>query len=89
MENIDDILSERGERYGEYVNVALTAQMLKHALRRSNGWNDMAADMKESLEMISNKLARIVNGDCTYLDSWVDVAGYAKLVADRLEKIGR
>jgi len=27
----------------------------------------------------------ILNGDPNYVDSWVDIAGYAKLVADRLE----
>ena len=32
---------------------------------------------------------RIVNGDQHYADSWIDIAGYAKLVADRLEGITR
>jgi hypothetical protein len=35
--------------------------------------------------MIAHKIARIINGDETYSDSWADIAGYAKLVADRLE----
>jgi hypothetical protein len=35
--------------------------------------------------MIFHKLARIANGDPNYHDSWHDIAGYAKLVADRLE----
>jgi hypothetical protein len=35
--------------------------------------------------MICHKLGRIVNGDPNYADSWIDIAGYAKLVADRLE----
>jgi hypothetical protein len=35
--------------------------------------------------MIAHKIGRIVNGDPRYADSWVDIAGYAKLVADRLE----
>lgn len=38
----------------------------------------------EALEMIARKLARIINGDPNYADSWVDIADYAKLVADRL-----
>ncbi len=28
-------------------------------------------------------------GDPNYADSWVDIAGYAKLVADRLEGVER
>ena len=35
--------------------------------------------------MICHKIGRIVNGDPDYADSWIDIAGYAKLVADRLE----
>ncbi len=35
--------------------------------------------------MIFHKIARIINGDPNYADSWVDIAGYATLVANRLE----
>jgi hypothetical protein len=34
--------------------------------------------------MIAHKIGRILNGDPDYIDSWDDIAGYAKLVADRL-----
>ena len=46
-------------------------------------------DQLEALDMIVHKIARIVNGDPNYSDSWVDIAGYAKLVSDRLEGIVR
>jgi hypothetical protein len=39
----------------------------------------------ESLDMIANKIARIVNGDPNYLDSWVDIVGYTTLVVNKLE----
>jgi hypothetical protein len=42
-------------------------------------------DQWEAMEMIAHKLARIINGDPDYHDNWADIAGYAKLVADRLE----
>jgi len=35
--------------------------------------------------MIFSKIARILNGDPNHLDSWTDIAGYATLVADRLQ----
>jgi hypothetical protein len=41
-------------------------------------------DQAEALEMIANKIARILNGDPDYADSWTDIAGYATLVAERL-----
>jgi hypothetical protein len=41
-------------------------------------------DQSEALEMIAHKIARILNGDPNYVDSWLDIAGYATLVAERL-----
>jgi len=45
----------------------------------------MYADQREALDMICHKIARIVNGNPDYADSWTDIAGYATLVAERLE----
>jgi sulfur carrier protein ThiS len=44
--------------------------------------------MLESLDMIANKIARIVNGDPYYKDSWQDIAGYAQLIVNKLDKMG-
>lgn len=50
---------------------------------------DLDPDQREALEMIAHKIARILNGDPNYADSWVDIAGYAKLIADRLQGLER
>ncbi len=84
--DITETLGQREGRYGEYVHVAATAQELKDILRRGHSWGIMEAYMQESLDLIANKLARIVNGDPFYDDSWHDVAGYAKLVEIELAK---
>ena len=47
------------------------------------------ADQWEALDMILHKIARIANGDPNYADSWIDIAGYAKLISDRLEGVTR
>jgi hypothetical protein len=47
----------------------------------------MDDDMKESLDLICNKISRIVNGDPWYHDSWHDIIGYARLVEERLERL--
>jgi hypothetical protein len=52
-------------------------------------WQDLAPDQREALEMIQHKVARILNGDPSYHDSWHDIAGYATLVADRLAGVER
>lgn len=51
----------------------------------SKNWQSLAPDQKEALEMIAHKIGRILNGDPNYHDSWHDIVGYTKLVADRLE----
>jgi hypothetical protein len=85
--NIDTVLAERGSRYGKFLNHAAITQTYKHqtsAFLEARG-KVLTPDQQEALDMIFHKIGRIVNGDPDYADSWVDIAGYAKLVADRLE----
>lgn len=84
---LTDTLKERGSRYGVFTGHAQVTQELKtciklHLVARNK---TLAPDQQEALDMICHKIGRIVNGDPNYADSWVDIAGYAKLVADRLE----
>jgi hypothetical protein len=85
--NTDTILAERGIRYGLFVDQARVTQRLKAVLsdRVKERGLIIEDDQAEALEMICHKLGRIVNGDPDYYDSWADIAGYAKLVSDRLE----
>ena len=80
------VLEERGKRYGSFETHAVLSQGLKTILFSTCDRDKLDDDMIESLEMICHKMARIVNGDPYYADSWVDIAGYAQLVATRLEK---
>jgi Domain of unknown function (DUF6378) len=84
--DIQTTLAERGKRYGTFVGHANVAQEYKAALymHLKERSKVLAADQAEALDMIFHKIARIVNGDPNYADSWVDIAGYATLVADRL-----
>lgn len=84
--DIADMLAERGKRYGEFTEHARITQDLKTVMRDTPQWLNMGDDQKECLEMITHKIGRILNGDPHYYDSWKDIAGYAKLVSDRLEK---
>lgn len=81
---IADTLSERGNRYGRFEDHAMLAQALKYEMRRAPKWRQLADDQREALEMIQHKIARILNGDPDYADSWHDIAGYATLIDDRL-----
>ena len=87
--DVTETLTERGSRYGKFKDHAELSQQLKNVMRCSDGWCGLDYDMREALEMIQHKVARILNGDPTYADSWHDIAGYAKLVDDRLNGVER
>ena len=83
---IDATLAERGNRYGSFTGHAKITQAIKAAMIDSPNWDDLDDDMREALEMVAHKIGRILNGDPNYHDSWHDIIGYTKLVADRLER---
>lgn len=87
-DTVTNVLAERGARYGSFKNQAFISQILKSAILGGFDRKTAAAkfypDQIEAIEMICHKLSRIANGDPDYADSWVDIAGYATLVADRL-----
>ena len=84
MPDIKATLAERGSRYGDFANHARITQAIKAAMIDSPNWAVLDHDMKEALEMLAHKMGRILNGDPHYHDSWHDIIGYTKLVADRL-----
>lgn len=81
---LEALLARRGTRYGPFPSHAQITQDLKMTMRDAPVWMLMAADQREALEMVAHKIGRILNGDPDYADSWRDIAGYTKLVADRL-----
>lgn len=85
-EAIDKTLHERGTRYGSFSGHADVSQRIKAAMATGRNWNTISPDKREALEMIAHKVARILNGDPEYHDSWHDIIGYTKLVADTLEQ---
>lgn len=84
METIEETLAERGKRYGTLMGHAIITQGLKEHMHASPKWRDLSPDKKECLDMIAHKIGRILNGDPEYHDSWHDIVGYTKLVADTL-----
>lgn len=92
VQSVDSILEERGARYGKFIDHATIAQKLKQAVQNHRAQRQsfaLAPDQQEAIDMILHKIARIVNGDPDYVDSWSDIAGYAQLVADRLNGVQR
>src|ERR1700761_1405182 len=84
MTDIKDTLAERGKRYGTLKGHGYITQKLKENMRLAPKWPGLRDDMKEALDMIAHKIGRILNGDPFYHDSWHDIEGYARLVANTL-----
>jgi hypothetical protein len=82
---VEDILLERGNRYGKFSGHAELTCALKTAfMENSPSLHLLTPFMQEALSMIFHKIGRIGNGDPFYDDSWIDIAGYAQLVVDEL-----
>ena len=82
-------LAERGARYGEFGDVARTAQGLMNTMRVAPGWTRLTAAQREGLDMIQCKVARMLHGDPAYMDNIVDICGYAELVHVAMRKGGQ
>ena len=78
------ILDEREKTYGAYSMQSQISQSIKWVLRKHDA--KLLPYQREALDMIANKIGRILNGNPNYIDSWDDIAGYAKLVVNELTK---
>lgn len=83
--NINEMLDGRASRYGSFEGHAKIAQGLKRAMHDSPNWQCLTDVQKEGLEMVQHKIARMLNGDPSYLDNIVDIVGYSTLIKDVME----
>jgi hypothetical protein len=78
----EKVLDERGNQYGDWVQMAAVAQSLKRIAITPQ----MSHTQRESMELICTKIARIACGNPNHIDSWIDIAGYATLEVNTLSK---
>lgn len=89
---VAETLAQRGSRYGDFTDHAALCQQFKDTATgfipanytTSTPWAELDPVKKQALEVIFDKIARILTGDPNYDDNWHDIQGYAKLVEDRL-----
>lgn len=79
------VLTERGKTHGDFVQQALTSQLVKNIFRGQTNWERLSWCQQDALDMIAVKLSRILTGDPNVKDHWTDIAGYATLVAQQLK----
>lgn len=84
--SIEAILAERGKTHGDFTDNARVMQALKRIVHSEVGWDRLTDVQREALHMILHKVGRIISGNPNTHDHWDDIAGYAKLVSERIEK---
>lgn len=82
----EELLAERGKTHGEYAEHARCTQSILRVLQAERGYPALSDMQKETLHMIAHKMGRIVTGNPDLADHYDDIAGYAKLISQRLEK---
>ena len=80
-ESTSELLKDRGPSHGDYEDGALFAQNLKDMYRECPMWNKMSPVEKETLDLVSLKIARMLFGNFNRDDS-ADAAAYFSLVAN-------
>jgi hypothetical protein len=78
--DIQTVLNERQQTHGDYRDHAHVTQEIKDVIRNHAGWDKLSAIQRESLDMFAHKIGRILSGNPSFEDHWVDIAGYAQLI---------
>lgn len=78
---VEKLLRERGRTHGVWSETAEVSQGMKAALRFSGRWDSLPETVREALDMMCVKMARIVCGDWANRDHWADCEGYSRLVS--------
>lgn len=83
-QSTEELLGTREKTHGDFTNHSAITMALKAVMEEQPNWRKLSDVQKESLHMIQHKVGRILAGNPDHQDHWDDIAGYAKLVSDRL-----
>ena len=89
MATVHDLIKTRNKHYGDFETEAMLIQELNTAVlyhAESVSEVELSPLHREAIHMILHKIGRIANGNPNHADSWQDIAGYAQMVVDYIEK---
>lgn len=84
MSDVNITLNERGTRYGSFAGHSRISQNFKRVAINTPNWHHLTDVHKEAFEMLFHKMARSLNGDENYIDTYRDIIGYTQLVINEL-----
>lgn len=83
---IQEKLTDREARYGDFGKLAAAVQAFKNVYRAAPSWPQLTAVQREVMEMNLVKTCRILYGDPQHEDSWEDICGYAMLATEEFAR---
>jgi hypothetical protein len=84
VQEVEAVLAARNATHGDFRDTALLVQLFKRLARQEIGWHAMSAVQQEAIDSLFLKLARVLVGNPTHRDHWIDIAGYAQLALREL-----
>jgi len=92
LEKFDDeftteaLINEREKTHGDFSDNSWVSQGLKDVIRsyEESNTHRLTRLHRDALDMIFAKVGRIVAGNPNFQDHWDDIAGYARLVSQRV-----
>ncbi len=82
--DVNETLTQRGNRYGDFKDVAQVTEDLMNVILDAPQWKNLTPVHRQAYHMIFSKIARSVCGDPMYTDNVHDIAGYATLLEEYL-----
>ena len=73
------LLAVREATHGNFADTALHAQRFKLVMHAAPNFYALRPELRESLEMMATKMARILSGNADHADHWDDIGGFARL----------
>lgn len=83
--NIEQTLQQRGNVHGDYVEASVFSDTVAQRMAETPNWNTMLPHQRRALNVIVDKVSRILHGSSQFQDHWHDIIGYARLVEKDLE----
>lgn len=78
----NELLNERANTHGRFMDNARNGQALRDLYRGSPHWATMDPVHREALDMMACKISRILSGQSGFADHWADIEGYARLARE-------
>ena len=78
-------IAARQSTHGVFSENTKFIQAAKDLARQGPNWATMPAYQREAVDMLMHKIGRILYGDPSHLDHWVDISGYSDRVVKTIK----